>query len=211
MSTTRLQATDFQAAFGVSRETLDRLAAYEALLRKWNPAINLVARSTLDDVWERHFADSAQLFALLPAGTQVLVDLGSGAGFPGLVLAILGVPEVHLIESDGRKAAFLREVARVTGAPATVHAQRAEQADAPPADAVSARALADLSALLPLAVRFLKPGGVCLFPKGRTAADELTRARDSWTMRTEEFPSRTDPSGTLLRLSEIAPRGMQIG
>lgn len=211
MSTTRFKATDFQAAFGVSRETLDRLAAYEALLRKWNPAINLVARSTLDDVWERHFADSAQLFALLPEGTRVLVDLGSGAGFPGLVLAILGVPEVHLIESDGRKAAFLREVARVTGAPATVHAQRAEQADAPPADAVSARALADLSALLPLAARFLRPGGVCLFPKGRTAADELTRARDSWTMRVEEFPSRTDPSGALLRLSEIAPRGMQIG
>lgn len=198
---------EFQNQFGVSRETLDRLSAYAALLAKWNPAINLVARSTLGDVWLRHLADSAQLFALVPPGTRVLVDLGSGAGFPGLVLAILGVPEVHLIESDVRKAAFLREVARVTGAPATVHAVRAEAAPAIAADVVSARALAELKDLLPLAVRFLKPSGTCLFPKGKTAADELTRAGDSWTMRADQFPSRTDPAGTLLRLTDIAAKG----
>ena len=198
---------DFQAAFGVSRETLGRLDAYAALLAKWNPAINLVAKSTLADAWGRHFADSAQLFPLLPAGARVLVDLGSGAGFPGLVLAILGVPEVHLVESDTRKAAFLREVARVTGAPATVHAVRIEAAPALQADVVTARALAELSDLLPWAARFLKPGGACLFPKGRSAAGELTRIGDSWTMRVEEFPSRTDADATVLRLTEIARKG----
>ncbi|WP_114395463.1 16S rRNA (guanine(527)-N(7))-methyltransferase RsmG [Oleisolibacter albus] len=198
--------TDFQSLFRVSRETLDRLAAYEALLRKWNPAINLVAKSTLADAWERHLADSAQLFALLPPDVQVLTDIGSGAGFPGLVLAILGVPQVHLVESDQRKAAFLREVARVTGAPATIHAVRIEEVALPPADVVSARALADLSLLLPMAARLLKPGGVCLFPKGRSAQDELTGVRDSWNMRVEAFPSRTDPAGSILRLSDISAR-----
>jgi len=197
----------FAAQFNVSRETRDRLAAYAELLAKWNPVINLVSKTTLGAAWERHFADSAQLHALLPPDTQRLVDLGSGAGFPGLVLAVLGVPEVHLVESDVRKAAFLREVARVTAAPVTVHAARAEMVSLPPADVVSARALAELDELLPLAMRFLKPGGVCLFPKGRTAADELTRARLSWNMRAEEFPSRTDPSGTILRLSDIAAKG----
>ncbi|WP_119679814.1 16S rRNA (guanine(527)-N(7))-methyltransferase RsmG [Indioceanicola profundi] len=197
---------DFQSLFGVPRETLDRLATYEALLRKWNPTINLVSRTTLADAWARHFADSAQLFALVPPVTHTLVDLGSGAGFPGLVLAILGVPEVHLVESDQRKGAFLREVARATGAPVTVHTARIEAAKVPSADVVSARALADLSDLLPMAVRILKPGGICLFPKGKTAADELTRAGDSWTMRVERFPSRTDPAATLLRLSDISRR-----
>ncbi len=200
-----MTSEQFQSAFGVSRETLDRLSAYAALLAKWNPAINLVSKTTLGDVWGRHLADSAQLFPLLPEGARTLVDLGSGAGFPGLVLAILGVPEVHLVESDVRKAAFLREVARVTGAPATVHAVRIEAAPAIPADVVTARALADLADLLPWAHRFLNPGGVCLFPKGRTVGDELTRIGDSWTMRVERFPSRTDAESTILRLSDIAP------
>lgn len=204
MTPSPMNPGQFQSAFGVSRETLDRLSAYAALLAKWNPTINLVAKSTLDDVWGRHFADSAQLFPLLPAGTRALVDLGSGAGFPGLVLAIIGVPEVHLVESDARKAAFLREAARVTGAPATVHAVRIETAPAIAADVVTARALADLGDLLPWALRFLKPGGVCVFPKGRSAGDELTRIGDSWTMRVERFPSRTDGDSTILRISDIA-------
>ncbi|QJE74357.1 16S rRNA (guanine(527)-N(7))-methyltransferase RsmG [Aerophototrophica crusticola] len=198
--------TDFAATFHVPRETLERLQAYEALLRKWNPVVNLVSKTTLADVWTRHFADSAQLFPLLPPGTQTLTDIGSGAGFPGMVLAILGVPHVNLVESDQTKATFLREVARVTGAPATVHASRIEAVELPPADVVSARALADLSQLLPWALRLLKPGGTCIFPKGRSAADELTGVADSWTMRTEAFPSRTDPAGTILRLSDISAK-----
>lgn len=195
---------EFATRFNVSRETLDRLTIYAGLLAKWNPAINLVARSTLADCWTRHFADSAQAYPHLPAGTHTLVDLGSGAGFPGLVLAILGVPEVHLIESDTRKAMFLREVARATGAPATVHAVRIEQAPEIAADVVSARALAALPELLTLGHRFLKPGGSCLFLKGKTAADELTAARQSWTMTAQQFPSATDPAGTILHLREIA-------
>ena len=196
----------FQARFGVSRETLAKLETYAALLHKWNPAINLVSKTTLEDLWSRHLADSAQLFSLIPAGAQVLVDLGSGAGFPGLVLAILGVPQVHLVESDVRKAAFLREVARVTAAPVTVHPVRIEAADTPPADIVSARALAELTLLLPWAHEMLKPGGTCLFPKGRTAEDELTAVADSWNMRVERFPSQTDPAGTILRITELSPR-----
>lgn len=201
-----MSPAQFQQRFGVSRETLEKLEAYAAHLRKWNPAINLVSKTTLDDLWTRHLADSAQVFSLVPADARVLVDLGSGAGFPGLVLAILGVPEVHLVESDVRKAAFLREVARVTGAPATVHPVRIEVADVPPADVVSARALAELDLLLPWAHGLLKPGGVCLFPKGRTADDELTAVANSWNMGVERFPSQTDPAGTILRISGLSPK-----
>ena len=120
MAAKNFGADDFRQVSGVSRETLERLRIYEALLRKWQAKINLVGPATLDDAWRRHFLDSAQLFPLLPANAQVVVDLGSGAGFPGLVLAVMGVPTVHLIESDLRKAAFLREVARETATPAIV-------------------------------------------------------------------------------------------
>lgn len=188
----------------VPRETRDRLAAYAALLRTWQARINLIGRATLDDLWRRHIADSAQLFQLLPPGTRVLVDLGSGAGFPGLVLAMMGVPEVHLIESHARKAAFLREAARVTATPVQVHARRIEQVPPLAADVVTARALAPLAALLDYAQPFLRPHTVCLFPKGRQADEELTAARKGWKMRAERIPSLTDPSGTILRLSEIA-------
>ncbi|HYD99816.1 MAG TPA: 16S rRNA (guanine(527)-N(7))-methyltransferase RsmG [Alphaproteobacteria bacterium] len=189
---------------GVSRETLPRLEAYAAALAKWQPAINLVAPATLPDLWRRHILDSAQLWPLLPAGTASLVDFGSGAGFPGLVLAILGVPQVTLIESDTRKAAFLREAARAAGVAVTVEAKRIEAVPPRPADAVSARALAALSALLPHAAAWLKPGGIALFPKGKTAEDELTAAGKDWTMQVERVPSLTDAAATILRIGGIA-------
>ncbi|WP_188259805.1 16S rRNA (guanine(527)-N(7))-methyltransferase RsmG [Azospirillum tabaci] len=197
-------AAAFQAETGVSRETLDRLAAYEATLRKWQPKINLVGPSTLPDAWRRHFLDSAQLYPLLPEGARVLVDLGSGAGFPGLVLAIMGVPEVHLVESDSRKCAFLREAARVAGASVTVHNKRIEAAPPISADVVTARALAPLNDLLNWAYPFLQDRGAALFPKGQNVADELTDTTKHWKMRTERFDSRTDPTGTILRVSGIA-------
>lgn len=197
-------AAAFQAETGVSRETLDRLAAYEATLRKWQPKINLVGPSTLPDAWRRHFLDSAQLLPLLPEGTRVLVDLGSGAGFPGLVLAILGVPEVHLIESDSRKCAFLREAARAADARVTVHNKRIEAAPPIVADVVTARALAPLNDLLGWAHPFIGNRGVAVFPKGQNVADELTDTTKYWMMRTERFDSRTDPTGTILRVSGIA-------
>ncbi|HYD30663.1 MAG TPA: 16S rRNA (guanine(527)-N(7))-methyltransferase RsmG [Azospirillaceae bacterium] len=194
---------EFQRQTGVSRETVEKLEAYAALLRKWQERINLVSRTTLDDLWRRHFLDSAQLFTLLPENTRVQVDLGSGAGFPGLVLAILGVPEVHLIESDSRKAIFLREAARLTQAPAIVHAERIEKVAPFPADVVSARALASLTELLPLALPFLGQTGVCLFPKGQSWQEELTQAERVWNMRVDRFDSLTDPSATILRIANV--------
>ncbi|PWC52598.1 16S rRNA (guanine(527)-N(7))-methyltransferase RsmG [Azospirillum sp. TSO22-1] len=199
----RLDAEGFRKATGVSRETLERLTVYEALLRKWQKTINLVGPKTLDDAWSRHFLDSAQLYPLLPESTKVLVDLGSGAGFPGLVLAILGVPEVHLIESDVRKGAFLREAARATGAAVTVHSKRIEAVQGLQADVLTARALAPLADLLDWGARFLTADGVALFLKGQNVEDELTDSTKYWKMRTERFDSVTDPSGSILRLSGI--------
>ncbi|MCG5241934.1 16S rRNA (guanine(527)-N(7))-methyltransferase RsmG [Azospirillum doebereinerae] len=199
----QFDATAFQEATGVSRETLERLSAYEVLLRKWQPKINLVGPSTLPDLWRRHFLDSAQLFPLLPDATRVLVDLGSGAGFPGLVLAILGVPEVHLIESDSRKAVFLREAARAAGVTVTVHNKRIETVTGIEADVVTARALAPLADLLGWSFPFLGSRGTALFLKGQALDDELTAVAGGWTLRSERFDSRSDPTGTILRVSDL--------
>lgn len=195
---------EFAAAAGVSRETLDRLQAYAALLIKWNRSINLVGRSTLADLWRRHMLDSAQLFPLIPARARVLADLGSGAGFPGMVLAIMGIPEVHLIESDRRKCAFLREVSRETAAPVTIHAGRIESTPRFTADVVTSRALADLPELLDFASSFVSEHSILLFLKGRGVDLELTRAAERWNMRLQRFPSRTDSDGTILRLEAIS-------
>ena len=193
----------FQALTNVSRETIQRLETYAILLRRWQGAINLVSRDSLGDLWRRHMLDSAQLRPLLPADTRVLVDLGSGAGFPGLVLAAMGVPEVHLFESDTRKCAFLREAARTLGVAVAVHILRIEQAAPLAADAVTARALAPLPDLLDLGERFLGPHSICLFLKGRGVDEELTRARESWNMTVTCQTSISDPSGTILRLEHV--------
>jgi 16S rRNA (guanine527-N7)-methyltransferase len=188
----------------LTAKSRDALAAYAALLSRWTARINLVSPRDLQRLEERHINDAAQLVPLIPQGTRRIADLGSGAGFPGLVLALLTRVETHLVERDRRKAAFLREAVRVTGAPATVHA--ADAAALPPLDAdlVTARALAPLPALLPLSARHLAHGGTCLFPKGASAEAELTAASRDWTMRVERFPSRTDPAATILRLTEVA-------
>jgi 16S rRNA (guanine527-N7)-methyltransferase len=199
-----LSAAEVAATLDVSRETIDRLAAHLELLRCWQPRINLVAASTLEDPWRRHVLDSGQLFRLLPPGARRLIDLGAGAGFPGLVLAIMGVPEVHLVEADRRKAAFLREAARVAGVPVTLHAVRAERLPPEAFDVVTARALAPLPRLLALAAPFMGPGGVALFPKGAGAEGELTEALKAWHMDVRRFPSLSDPSGVVLELSEVA-------
>lgn len=195
----------FQAATGVSRETLDRLRLYAELLEKWQKRINLVGPATLPDLWRRHMLDSAQLWPFLPPGLPRLIDIGSGAGFPGLVLAILGVPEVHLIESDQRKGIFLREVARETGAAVTVHTARIETIRDLTAPVVSARALAALPKLLDLAVPLLAPGGQCLFLKGQNLDEELTQARKIWIFDEDRSPSLSDPSGVVLRVREVHP------
>ncbi len=200
---TALTAAEFAALVPVSRETLDRLRLYTELLGKWTRKINLVAPASMGDVWRRHILDSAQLYRLLPPETSTLVDLGSGAGLPGLILALLGVPDVHLVESDLRKAAFLREAARQTGTKLTIHAKRIEAAPAIQADIVTARALARLANLIDHAQRFLKPAGTCYFLKGALLADELTEARESWHMEVSEFPSLSDASGVIVKLESI--------
>jgi len=197
----------FQAAAHVSRETLERLERYAALLKHWQRAVNLVAASTLPDLWRRHMLDSAQLLDLVPQRPCRLADLASGAGFPGLVLAIMGVGEVELIESDARKCAFLREAIRATGAPARVHHGRIEQVRDGSFDVVTARALAPLSELLGYAQALLAPGGVALFLKGRRLEEELTEARKAWKMILERFASASAPGGSILRIREITRVG----
>ena len=190
----------------VSRETRDRLRDYLALLRRWNARINLVADAPEEEQWSRHILDSLQLVPLLPDPGEPIIDLGSGAGLPGLVLAAATGRETHLLESDRRKAAFLIEAARALGLGRVhIHPVRIEAATVPPAAVVTARALAPLPVLLVHAHRLLAPGGTALFPKGRSADAELTAGLADWTMKVERFPSRTDPAATILRLREIRP------
>ncbi|WP_188899939.1 16S rRNA (guanine(527)-N(7))-methyltransferase RsmG [Caldovatus sediminis] len=191
----------------VSRETRARLDRLKFLLLDWNRRINLVAERDEGAIERRHIVDSLQLWPLLPIRGP-LVDLGSGAGFPGLVLALVAERPIHLIESDRRKAAFLTEASRVLGlAHVQVHAMRIEAVPLTGMAAVTARALAPVRDLLPHAVRLLAPGGVAVFPKGRNAEAELTEAARDWTMRIERFQSRTDPEATILRLSDIRRAG----
>ncbi len=187
---------------GVSRETLARLARHLKLLGRWQKRINLVGTATLADPWRRHVLDSAQLAPLVPAGAR-LADLGSGAGFPGLVLAIMRGGPVDLIESDARKAAFLTEAVRATGAPAAVHNARAETLTLK-ADIVAARACAPLDRLLGLALPLLAPGGVCLFLKGARAEEEIEAARARWRIAVRRHPSLSAPEGVVLELGDLA-------
>lgn len=206
---TPLSAEDFAALAGADEAALARLRLYLALLEKWQRRINLVAASTLADPWRRHMLDSAQLLPLLPgtgsSGIRI-ADLGSGAGFPGLVLALLGGGDVTLIESGSRKSAFLREVIRATGAPARVETARIEALAPLAADAVTARACAPLPELLGYVDRHLSSSGLALLLKGRDVAAELTQAGKMWKMSTDLMPSMSHPSGHVIKLTAIRPR-----
>jgi len=187
---------------GLPAETRLRLDCLAELLVRWNRRINLIAPRDLPNLWTRHIEDSLQVVPLIPPGTAV-TDLGSGAGFPGLIIAICTGNPVILVESDTRKASFLREAARETGVRTTIVNARIEDAVIPPAPIVTARALAPLPLLLEWAVPLLRPDGVCLFLKGRRAEDELTDAVATWHMTIARTPSRTDPDGVILALSHI--------
>lgn len=194
----------FAAAFSVSRETLSRLTRYAELLATWQKTINLVAPATLDEAWHRHFADSAQLMALVPPDAKTLADLGSGGGFPGLVLAIMladrGVA-VTLIESDQRKGAFLREVARQVAIPVDILSMRIESAETrtrvDAVDVVTARALAPLDRLLGWVAPLFAPHSVALLLKGRDAEIEIADARKRWRFDVELRPSLTAPDARI--------------
>ncbi len=199
-----LTPPEFQKKSGVSRETLEKFQAYEALLRKWQVAINLVGPNTLDDIWGRHFMDSAQLFPLLPKDGKALVDMGAGAGFPGLVLAIMGILNVHLIESDQRKATFLREVARSVSVPVTVHAKRVEDVVVDQSvGIVTARALASLDALLDLGKKWLIYGATGFFLKGKTAIEEIEAAQKKHSFEYEIKESQTDPDARIVKVFHV--------
>ncbi|MGV6810820.1 MAG: 16S rRNA (guanine(527)-N(7))-methyltransferase RsmG [Brevirhabdus sp.] len=196
------------AVLDVSRETQERLETYINLLRKWNPAINLVSRSTLEEAWTRHIVDSAQLMELAPVGAD-WADLGSGGGFPGMVCAIIGAetrPETRfmLVESDQRKSTFLRNVSRETGVKVDVIAKRIESVDPLRADILSARALAPLDRLLQFAERHLSKNGTCLFPKGENWRREVDEALERWAFESVETSSRTDPDSMILSIKDIA-------
>jgi 16S rRNA (guanine527-N7)-methyltransferase len=186
---------------GVSRETLEALEQFTALLLRWNRTVNLVSSRDELSLRERHIADSLQLIPLMQPLPARAIDLGSGAGFPGLILALATKTPFDLIEADQRKAAFLRKAARVTGAPVRIHTTRIESAGLAPAPLVTARAVALLSKLLALAAPLLAPGGHCLFLKGASVASELTDAAAQWHMHVQRIPSRTAPDACILRIS----------
>ena len=207
MSVVQQSRDAFIQAAAVPRDALAAFDAYAGLISHWQTRINLIGPKTLEALWGRHFMDSAQLFAHLPADTRTITDIGSGGGFPGLVLAIMtahqGGPRVTLIESDARKAAFLREASRVCGAGATIINGRAETTKIPAADVVTARACAPLPRLLPWVFGLLRAEGTALLLKGANWRDELTAAEKGWKMDSTEIPSQTDTSGVILKLEGL--------
>ena len=194
---------------GVSRETLERLNRLESLLVKWNPAINLVSRASLPAAWDRHILDSAQLFSLITDNAQHWVDIGSGGGFPGLVIACLAADlrphlAITLIESDHRKCTFLRQAAVDLGITPKVLTTRIEMAPPQNADILSARALSALPNLLTYAQRHLSPQGLALFPKGATWQEEVDHARKEWHFDLTVHPSQTDPNAVILAVKDLS-------
>lgn len=200
---------DFRRETGADDAAMARLVHYADLLTDWNGRMNLVSPASLADLWRRHMFDSAQLEPLIPADAHPLADLGSGAGFPGLVLAVLRPQlKVRLVESIEKKCAFLRAVVEALELPhVSVLRGRAEEIVPFKADVVTARAMAPLDELLTYAKSFVGKSTLLLFPKGRTAGDELTLARQSWTIDATMIPSRSDPSGHIVSIRSFAPKG----
>ncbi|KQI73578.1 16S rRNA methyltransferase [Loktanella sp. 5RATIMAR09] len=200
------------AGVNVSRETMSDLEAFATLTAKWTAKINLIARGTVDSIWDRHIADSVQLYKFAPQNFEKWVDIGSGGGFPGIVMAIVA-KEKHpqaqfvLIESDQRKATFLRTAARELNLPVQVIAERIETAPVQNADVVSARALTALSGLLSLTQRHLNQEGLALFHKGRQSGQEVADAQMIWSFDLEENASITDPDARILAIRRIDTLG----
>lgn len=196
-------------ALNVSRETIDRLETYAELLRKWNPKINLVSKSTIYDLWSRHIMDSAQIYSLAPHTVGHWVDLGSGGGFPGLVIAIMAADQkspqkTTLVESDARKCAFLRTVIRETEANAVVLNERIETLPSLAADILSARALGSLELLLSFADRHLAKTGTAIFPKGASWEKEMADAQSKWKFDYELVKSETESGPVIMKITGVS-------
>lgn len=193
----------------VSRETIERLEKFEEVLLKWNPRINLVSKSSLADLWQRHIVDSVQVFTCVEDAGESWVDIGSGGGFPGIVVAIMAAErspktKVTLIESDQRKSAFLRTAARECGVSISVLTERIEQAVPQNADILSARAVADLDALLEFSQRHLAVGGTAVFPKGVNWKKEVDKAAQRWRFDVEPITSLTETEAVILKIKGVA-------
>lgn len=201
---------DFASESNVSRETLRDYEAWHALLLKWNRKINLVSPTALDDFWRRHALDSWQIWPNVPESAKKFIDLGSGAGFPGLAMAIgcktRGYGDVTLVESAGKKTSFLRSVIREIDLPANATSERAEEIEPKAHDVITARAFAPLPRLLSYAQPFWGEHTIGLFLKGEAVSEELTLASKEWTYDVETIPSRSDTTGCLLKITELQPR-----
>ena len=198
-----LTASEVGERLDVSRETLERLKRYVELLLKWQRAINLIGPNTAQNIWCRHILDSGQLMAHLPTTSGPVVDIGSGAGLPGMVLAIMGVTDVHLIDSDSRKCAFLHEASRVTGTAVQIHNSRVETAEIAPAAIVTARAVAPLKRLIELTQSVSKQNTVFFFFKGKDVKNELTEIKKNWNMSLDVIPSYSSTEGVILRMESL--------
>ena len=205
------ESKNFASDTDVSRETLERLELFADLLKRWNQKINLVSRDSLNDLWRRHMSDSAQLHNMIPKYDGALVDVGSGAGFPGMILAIMGLPNVHLVESSERKCVFLREAARQTDCLVTIHNFRLgdegpSSPALPKAEIITARAVSPLVNLLDIVFSMVYDRTCCIFHKGSRVDDELMHAREKWRFELKRLPSKSDSSGAILKLSKIGRR-----
>lgn len=199
----------FAERLGVSRETLERLKVYAALLLRWNARLNLVGRSTEPQLWTRHMADSAQLWALRPEDVRVWADLGTGAGFPGLVIAALAAEEAPgltmiLVESDARKCAFLYEAVRMMGIKPVIYQERIETVIPLQADVLSARALAPLETLLGYVTKHRRHDGIGLFPKGETVHKEIEAAAKRWRFEHRVHSSITESLGVIVEVGAVS-------
>jgi 16S rRNA (guanine527-N7)-methyltransferase len=195
-------------ALGVSRETFSDLTIYYDLLVKWQERVNLISPDTTHDIWRRHFLDSLQILPHLPETQLPIIDIGSGAGFPGLAICVVLKKEVHLVESDMKKSIFLREVARLTRSPAIVHNCRAESQTIEEAGIILSRACSSLTDLLYIVENFVSRETICLFHKGKNYGMEIEEAKKKWQFDCQIFPSLTESQSAIVKLSKIAKQEM---
>lgn len=202
---------NLECKYTVSRETMDKLKSYEASLREWQNRMNLVSKNSLEDAWQRHFQDSMQLFSLLPQ-QGIVYDFGSGAGFPGMVLAVMASEKTpylkfRLVESIKKKTLYLNEVKKITGiSNVEVLNKRIEDIPAEAADVVTSRAMASLSDLLSYAQKFCTRKTKCIFLKGKSYAAEIAEAEKLWKFKAEVLPSQESDEGVILIITDIHKR-----
>lgn len=204
--TKEMHFDNFSSHINVSRETFDQLSVYHDHLQKWQASINLVSPTTLNDVWSRHIIDSAQIAPLIEEKDRFLIDLGSGAGLPGVVLAIMGCRNVHLIESDTRKSVFLREISRILDLKISIHNERVENLIFSDVGYITARAFASLDDLCHFSLPFLSQDTICFFPKGKNYDKEVERAQKNWGFNCHAHPSKTDSSAVILEITQLQSR-----